>query len=76
MRLRPMLIAASLAVVPAACTPADIGITGPGAVAAKPEMMPTQDDQSLPQVGVPMGNQPYAPTVLPTTGNSGRYYGY
>jgi hypothetical protein len=60
----------------AGCSPASIGITGPGAQANRPEIKPLHNDAALPTVGVPNDLNGYAPSAVPTTGPGGRYYGY
>jgi hypothetical protein len=58
------------------CSPASLGITGPGALANRPVIQPQHDDAALPTIGVPNEQNGYAPSLVPTTGPGGRYYGY
>ncbi len=75
-RLMRGLAAATALSLLAACSPAALGITGPGAQANRPEIKPQHNDAELPVLGVPNDQNGYAPSLVPTTGPGGRYYGY
>jgi hypothetical protein len=56
-------------------SPASLGVTGPGN-APKSVAKPTSDDAELPVPGIPpQAGETYSPSLVPTYGQNGRYYG-
>jgi len=68
---RTLILSALLALAGCSGSPADYGITGPGA----PPPMPVQDDSTIDRPGIADPGASYGPNVTPTTG-SGRFFNY
>ena len=58
-------------------SPASFGITGPGTSPGGLAARPSTDDAALPSAGgvVPASGATFAPSMVPTFGSNGRYYG-
>ena len=84
MRARALIVLGCLAgVCGCGYTPKQLGITGPGTqqISLPSHASDASDDSLIPDQGVPPAfSNPYAPTmmpsVIPTYGQSSRYYGY
>ncbi|HKM61969.1 MAG TPA: hypothetical protein VJY39_05705 [Acidisphaera sp.] len=78
---RPLIASAAglslLALAGCGTTPATFGITGPGTGPGPTRPPPTSDDAALPSPGgvAPGAGTTYGPSMVPSYGTNGRYYG-